>query len=114
MTRFQLLQWKGAIKLEAAGMKHSSGRSVKAHAARELGMPVRSTHKQVIAKIIALLAFTSTGGCATCNEHPVMCGVAGGIAVALVVGSIPHHDSVHNSRRVIIAPDCTKNPSSCQ
>lgn len=34
---FQLLQWKYAIKLERLGMKHSSGRSVRAHAARVLG-----------------------------------------------------------------------------
>lgn len=34
---FQLLQWKHAIRLEAKGLRHSSGRSVRAHAARVLG-----------------------------------------------------------------------------
>jgi hypothetical protein len=55
MNRFQLIQWKAAIKLESKGMKHSSGRSVKAFAARQFGMPVSSTHAEVIDKIEQVL-----------------------------------------------------------
>lgn len=47
-TLFQLLQWKAAVKLEAKGMKHSSGRSVRAHVCRVFGLRPRLPHAQVI------------------------------------------------------------------
>lgn len=56
---FQLYQWKAAIKLEALGMKHSSGRSVRLHACRVLGIALNLKHEGVIEelkKIIALRA----------------------------------------------------------
>lgn len=48
---FQLLQWRAAIKLEALGMHHSSGRSANAHAAKMLGLPLRSRREAVLAEI---------------------------------------------------------------
>lgn len=48
---FQLLQWKYAIRLQMAGMKHSSGRSVRRHAAIKLGLKPNSKGDVVIAKI---------------------------------------------------------------
>jgi hypothetical protein len=51
----QLLAAKKAIKLEKAGMRHSSGKSIKAAWARHFQMPARSTHDAVIARIDAEL-----------------------------------------------------------
>lgn len=53
---FQLLQWKYAIRCEARGMRHSSGRSVKAHAARMLGLRPSTPADVVIARIEEVLA----------------------------------------------------------
>jgi hypothetical protein len=53
---FQLLQWKYAIRLEGAGLRHSSGRSVKAHAARKLGLSARAPRAEVLAKIESFLS----------------------------------------------------------
>lgn len=50
---FVLLQWKYAIKLEAKGLHHSSGRSVHAHAKRVLG--IRGSREATIAYIDKLL-----------------------------------------------------------
>lgn len=52
---FQLLQWKFAIKLEAKGMRHSSGRSVAKHARIVLGLPPRMKREAVIARIDEIL-----------------------------------------------------------
>lgn len=56
VARFQLLAARGAIKLEAIGMRHSSGRSARTFYAKLLGMKPRSSHKQVIMRITELLA----------------------------------------------------------
>ena len=53
---FQLLQWKYAIKLEKLGLRHSSGRSVRAHACRTLGLKPRMAAESVIGQIDAILA----------------------------------------------------------
>ena len=45
-----LLQWKFAIKLEQRGLHHSKG-SVKAHAARMLGLSPRAKPEVVLAEI---------------------------------------------------------------
>lgn len=52
---FQLLQWKHAIRMEARGMKHSSGRSVRKHACEALGLPPRTKHDEVVARIDEIL-----------------------------------------------------------
>lgn len=61
MNRFQLLQWKHAINLEAKGLRHSSGRSVNAHAARALGMEGRPTRKTVLKEIDRFLDLIDRG-----------------------------------------------------
>lgn len=48
---FQLFQWKAAIQLEAKGMRHSSGRSVRKHACQKLGLPIDLDHDSVIEAI---------------------------------------------------------------
>ena len=53
---FQLLQWKYAIKLEQKGMRHSSGRSVRKHAAVSLGLKPNAKADWVIQKIDQILA----------------------------------------------------------
>jgi hypothetical protein len=47
---YQLMVWKGAIKLEKLGMKRC-GRSVLSIAKEHFGMPKRTTHDEVIARI---------------------------------------------------------------
>jgi hypothetical protein len=59
---FQLLQWKAAIKLEKLGMKHSSGRSVRKHAAIALGMPPFCKCDEVLAKIQERINEIQAGG----------------------------------------------------
>lgn len=55
ITIYQLIQWKHAIRLEAKGMKHSSGRSVTAHAKRQLG--IRGSREKVLAHVEALVEY---------------------------------------------------------
>jgi hypothetical protein len=52
---WQLLQWKAAIRLERLGMKHSSGRSVRKHAAEALGMRPMAPASAVLSRIQALI-----------------------------------------------------------
>jgi hypothetical protein len=51
ISYFQLLQFRGAIKLEIVGMRHSSGRSVAAHCKRIFGLP-KSMKKEEVLKIV--------------------------------------------------------------
>ena len=48
---FHLIQLKAAVKCEAAGMKHSSGRSATAHAKRLLGLSRSTSREKVIQTI---------------------------------------------------------------
>lgn len=52
-TLFQLIQYRAAIRLEAVGMKHSSGRSARKAACLELGLPVRSDSMVVLIQLKA-------------------------------------------------------------
>jgi hypothetical protein len=52
---FQLLQWRAAIKLEAKGMKHSSGRSVTAHVRRTLSIPRSMPREDIVAFLAAVI-----------------------------------------------------------
>lgn len=47
-TYFQLIQWKAALRLEKVGMKHSSGKSARAHVARMLGVSIRTSYDELI------------------------------------------------------------------
>lgn len=49
VSRFQLLAWRGAVKLEKAGMKHSSGRSVTAMLRKHYGLKRNAPHDEVLA-----------------------------------------------------------------
>lgn len=51
MIRFHWVQLRAAVKCEKLGMRHSSGRSAKAAAARELGLKRNTTYDDVIAAI---------------------------------------------------------------
>jgi hypothetical protein len=53
--RFQLLSLRGAVKLEALGMKHSSGRSATAAAKRLLKLSRGAKRETVLAAIEAAL-----------------------------------------------------------
>jgi hypothetical protein len=53
VTFFQLCQWRGAVRLESKGMKHSSGRSVTAMVKRELG--IKGTHEAIIEHLTCLI-----------------------------------------------------------
>lgn len=55
---FQLLQWKHAIRLEGKGLRHSSGRSVRAHAAKILGCK-RGEVAERIERLLAIIANTN-------------------------------------------------------
>lgn len=52
---FQLLQWKAAIKLEAKGMRHSSGRSVLRFAKQALGLSPMMKAEGVVQAITTIL-----------------------------------------------------------
>lgn len=51
MAEWRLTLLRTAIKLERAGMKHSSGRSAKAAVIKELGMKRNSSYDAVIEAI---------------------------------------------------------------
>lgn len=55
LSLFQLLAAKHAIKLEALGMKHSSGKSARKHWAILLGLPQSAKHQQVVDEIEKIL-----------------------------------------------------------
>lgn len=73
---FRLSSAKGAIGLEAKGMKHSRGRSIKAAWQKQLGMKRGSTHEAVIAKLKErmdfLLAAKNVG--MTAAQLQALCG----------------------------------------
>ena len=56
ITYYRLAAMKGAIKLEARGMKMSRGVNVTAMARKELGLKARAPHAEVIAALEAKLA----------------------------------------------------------
>jgi hypothetical protein len=56
ITYFQLAAMKGAVKLEALGMKHSSGRSVRKHACQILGLKPSTKAAEVVKALEAKLA----------------------------------------------------------
>jgi len=43
--------WRSALRLEALGMKHSSGRSVRKHVAQHFDLPVRTPHAALIERL---------------------------------------------------------------
>ena len=49
IQKYQLLVWRGAITLEAKGLKHSSGRSVTAFVKRTLG--IKGNRDKVLAEL---------------------------------------------------------------
>ena len=51
ISRFQLAVWRGAVKLEKVGMKHSSGRSVTAAMRKRYGLKRTASHDEVLACI---------------------------------------------------------------
>jgi hypothetical protein len=51
ITYFQLAALKGAVKLEAVGLRHSSGRSMSAQAKRICGLKRNATVDQVVAAL---------------------------------------------------------------
>lgn len=48
LTYVHCAQMKGAINLERVGLKHSSGRSVRKHAAKLMGLKQNAPHQEVI------------------------------------------------------------------
>ena len=43
--------WRAALRMEAVGMKHSSGRSVRKHVAQHFGLPVRTPHADLVERL---------------------------------------------------------------
>lgn len=56
VAAWPLIQWKHAIRLEQAGMRHSSGRSVRKFAALNLGLAANAKPEAVLAVIEERLA----------------------------------------------------------
>jgi hypothetical protein len=67
--------------------------------------------------LVAVLLL-ALGGCATCQQHPVACGVAGAVIVGSIAAAVQHHhDQQHqaapgmsNTQPV----NCAATPSLCQ
>lgn len=56
-------------------------------------------------------------GCATCNKHPVVCGVAAGIIVTGIAFSVSgpgHHPSAPPPSANTQPVNCQSNPGMCQ
>ena len=71
LAPFQVLQWQHAVKLEAIGLRHSSGRSVRKHACQMLGLPTRTPHAEVSARCAALVAEAKALGLPLTQPHEV-------------------------------------------
>ena len=54
-----------------------------------------------------LLAAILLTGCATCERHPMACGVAAGIVVTSIAISVSHHHDTTTSRNHAQIP-CTE------
>lgn len=61
----------------------------------------------------ALFAFW-LAGCELCQEHPVGCGVIGGIVVACVAESTKHRTHVTPATSTTQPVNCSVTPSMCQ
>jgi len=55
-TPFQLMQWKFAVKMEAKGLRVTSGRKVTPHAAKAFGLRPRAKAELVLEHIEAAIA----------------------------------------------------------
>lgn len=86
---FQLLQWKYAIRLEAKGLRHSSGRSVRAHAARVLGCK-RGEAAARIEDLLDAAPMPSPGLCGRCGRG----GAAGAAGLCSTCYNLPEDDEV--------------------
>ncbi len=69
-------------------------------------------------KLITALALVALSGCATCDRHPVACGVA----ITLVVGSLAASAARHASASpeedrqmsIPLTPNCNVYPEMCK
>jgi hypothetical protein len=52
----RLIALKGAVKLEGLGMRHSSGKSMRKHAARLLGISPHSSTDDVVGALVKRIA----------------------------------------------------------
>jgi len=60
--------------------------------------------KFVLPALCAILAMT---GCATCDRHPALCGVA----IAVVAGSVAACMVSHHKTNAFVAPGATPQPA---
>jgi len=67
--------------------------------------------------LIIAAALALTGGCATCQQHPVYCAVGTAIIVGSVAATIAansghsSHSPAHSNNQPM---GCASNPASCQ
>jgi hypothetical protein len=66
-------------------------------------------------KLISVLAVAlSLSGCATCQHHPVACGLVGAVVVTSVGLTVNHYQDSGNSPRVNRPSFCGSTGISCQ
>jgi hypothetical protein len=71
-------------------------------------MVTSNSTPKIRAKLAAVAALLlALTGCATCQQHPLACGVAGAIVVGSVAASVGSHDNrAHDNRAVINGTPC--------
>lgn len=58
-------------------------------------------------KFLVFLAVLSLSGCAVCEQHPIACGVAGGVLVTSVALSLHHDDRASEFDRTAHGQPCS-------
>lgn len=79
--------------------------------------PVRNPPPSPTLPALAAALLLALGGCATCRQHPVACGIAGAVIVGSIAASVQHHhDQQHDSRTMSNTQpvNCAATPSLCQ
>lgn len=62
VTPFQLLQWRGAVKIESRGMRVTRGRKVTPHVKRFFGLKRNASTELVLEHIEAAIAAVKEAG----------------------------------------------------
>lgn len=66
-------------------------------------------------KAIAIAASLMLSACATCHDHPVMCGIGAAVIAGSIAISIDHsHGGDYRPRSTTQPAPCQANPDVCQ
>jgi hypothetical protein len=63
--------------------------------------------------VLRLALIIALAGCATCERHPVACGIGGALIVGSVAATIAANDHHHSSQTLASHSLCEKGVTAC-